>query len=115
MHAEGGGPLCDTDTQRQGLRLSAPGEDEHAELKRLRAEVTESRERQASQPPRRRIGWRTPVATLLIKFGCLLAPVSVLGVWSAKTTVAVVVIVMLLVLIELIGRPAARPQIADQP
>ncbi len=35
-------------------------------------------------PQRRRIGWRGPVATLLIVFGCLLAPVAVLGVWTAN-------------------------------
>jgi len=35
-------------------------------------------------PTRTRRGWRTPVATVLIILGCLLAPVSVLGVWSAN-------------------------------
>jgi hypothetical protein len=33
---------------------------------------------------RRRFGWRTPVATILIVIGCLLAPVSVLAVWAAN-------------------------------
>ena len=51
-------------------------EDERAELHRLRAEVAKSR--------RRRIGWRAPVATLLVLFGCVLAPVSVLGIWTAN-------------------------------
>jgi hypothetical protein len=42
-----------------------------------------------SRPPappgrRRRIGWRAPVATVLIVLGCLLAPVSVLAVWTAN-------------------------------
>ena len=40
------------------------------------------------QPPgparRRRIGWRTVVATILVIVGCLLAPVSVLAVWAAS-------------------------------
>jgi hypothetical protein len=33
---------------------------------------------------RRRFGWRTLVATILIVIGCLLAPVSVLAVWAAN-------------------------------
>ena len=58
--------------------------DERAELERLRAEVTELRGRRADRVRRRRIGWRTPVATLLIVIGCLLAPVSVMAVWTAN-------------------------------
>jgi hypothetical protein len=63
--------------------------DERAELQRLRAEVGELRaEHGASQriaPVRgRRRGWRTPVAAILIVVGCLLAPVSVLAVWTAN-------------------------------
>jgi hypothetical protein len=56
---------------------------ERAELERLRAEVAELRER----PPARqrpRIGWRGPVASLLIVLGCVLAPMSVLAVWTAN-------------------------------
>jgi hypothetical protein len=56
-------------------------QDERAELEHLRTEVTELRSRQV---PRRRIGWRAPVATVLIVIGCLLAPVAVVGVWSAN-------------------------------
>jgi hypothetical protein len=58
--------------------------DERAELERLRAQVTEMRGQGAREGARRRIGWRTPVATFLILVGCLLAPVSVLAVWSAN-------------------------------
>jgi hypothetical protein len=58
--------------------------DERAEIERLRAEVTALRDQRAGQGKRRRIGWRTPVATLLIVLGCLLAPVAVIGVWSAN-------------------------------
>src|SRR5450755_804699 len=66
---------------------SGPSLDEHAELERLRAEVsklqTEQTERAA--PARRpRIGWRSPVALVLIVVGCLLAPISVLAVWTAN-------------------------------
>lgn len=60
---------------------AAPGghslsEDERSELQRLRAEALKQR--------RRRFGWRAPVATLLIFLGCFLAPVSVLGIWTAN-------------------------------
>lgn len=61
---------------------SALGPDERAELDRLRAQVRELQARPLGRQ-RRRIGWRTPVATLLIVLGCLLAPVSVLAVWTA--------------------------------
>ena len=37
-----------------------------------------------AQARRRRLGWRAPVATVLIVLGCLLAPVSVLGIWTAN-------------------------------
>jgi hypothetical protein len=33
---------------------------------------------------RRRFSWRTPAASLLIILGCILAPLSVLGVWTAN-------------------------------
>jgi hypothetical protein len=59
------------------------GHDERAELERLRAEVSELRRGQGGQR-RRRFGWRAPVATLLIVIGCVLAPVSVVAVWTAN-------------------------------
>ena len=55
---------------------------ERAELESLRAEVRELRRPPAR--PRRRPGWRGPVATVLIVLGCILAPVSVLAVWTAN-------------------------------
>ncbi len=55
---------------------------ERAELEQLRAEVSELRAGRTKS--RRRVGWRTPVATLLIVIACLLAPLSVLGVWTAN-------------------------------
>lgn len=58
------------------------GPDERAELDRLRAEVRDLQER-AEGRAKHRIGWRGPVASLLIVLGCLLAPVSVLAVWTA--------------------------------
>jgi hypothetical protein len=59
-----------------------PSRDKQAEIDRLRAEVEQLRSKQAVR--RRRIGWRAPVATILIVLGCVLAPVAVLGVWSAN-------------------------------
>jgi hypothetical protein len=76
---------------RAGTVLS---DDERAELQRLRAQV----EALESQPPgglgqggppsgagvRRRNGWRAPLAAILIVLGCILAPISVMGVWTAN-------------------------------
>jgi hypothetical protein len=70
------------------------GADERAELEQLRAEVALLRSRPSPpEPPagrqtgasrRHRPGWRGPVATVLIVLGCVLAPVSVLAVWTAN-------------------------------
>jgi hypothetical protein len=83
--------LSDTGSERgSGDRASVAGapdlsQDERAELEHLRAEVSELRSHQPSEPPRRRrLGWRGPVATVLIVIGCILAPVSVVAVWSAN-------------------------------
>jgi len=61
-----------------------------AETARDEAEATEpgraggSGTGPAAQPPaRRKLGWRGPVSVLLIVLGCVLAPISVLGVWTA--------------------------------
>ena len=68
--------------------------DERAELERLRAEVAELRSQAAAgpavtepppvaAPPRpRRQRWRSIVATLFIVIGCILAPISVVAVWT---------------------------------
>jgi hypothetical protein len=68
-----------TASASRGLPL---GPDERAELDQLRAEVLDLRG-PAKGRPRRRPGWRGPISTLLIVLGCLLAPVSVLAVWTA--------------------------------
>lgn len=73
MSAEGNVPA----PEREALSL-----DERVELEALRHEVTELRGRPV--PKRRRSSWRTPVATVLIALGCLVAPISVLGVWTAN-------------------------------
>jgi hypothetical protein len=71
-------------------------EDEHAELERLRTEVRELREQAPGQGdgeedsqggPRGKARpgrWRAVVAAVAITLGCVLAPVSVLGVWAAN-------------------------------
>jgi len=61
-----------------------PSREEQAEIDRLRAEVERLRGEKASTVRRRRIGWRAPVATILIVLGCVLAPLAVVGVWSAN-------------------------------
>jgi hypothetical protein len=68
-----------------------PGPDERAELERLRAENAQLRSRPepanghaGGAKRRHRPGWRGPVAVLLIVLGCVLAPVSVIAVWTAN-------------------------------
>ena len=69
------------DNAAQAAGLS---QDERAELERLRIEVTELRRERSDRPRRRRISWRAPVSALLIVIGCVLAPLSVVGVWTAN-------------------------------
>lgn len=57
---------------------------ERAELERLRTEVTQLHTQPGKSAPRRRIGWRGPVAVLLIVLGCVLAPLSVVAVWTSN-------------------------------
>src|SRR5690348_6497029 len=59
-------------------------QDERAELERLRAQTAELSRQQATTPRRKRIGWRAPLATVLIVLGCVLGPVAVLGVWAGN-------------------------------
>jgi hypothetical protein len=54
--------------------------DERAELDRLRAENQELRA--GAHPPRRRIRWRSVIAVVLLVFGCVGVPVSLLAVWT---------------------------------
>jgi uncharacterized membrane protein SirB2 len=60
---------------------------ERAELERLRAEVAELQAHppgQTGSGRRTHLGWRAPLATVLIVVGCLLAPLSVFAVWTAN-------------------------------
>jgi hypothetical protein len=95
---EAAGPAAGTEgTKAAGDTAAsvAPAEDEHAELVRLRAEVGELREKtrgleQARGTQARRQAppaggrWRAPVAAVCIVLACVLAPVSVVGVWAAS-------------------------------
>jgi len=85
--------LSETDSEPDGTagadglgqdEHAEPEQDEHAELERLRTEVDELRHQQTTQKRRRRVSWRTPVSALLIVIGCVLAPLSVIGVWTAN-------------------------------
>jgi hypothetical protein len=62
------------------------GGDERAELEQLRAQVAEMHSQLSSAPPKRRhrVGWRAPVSVVLIVLGCVLAPLSVIAVWTAN-------------------------------
>jgi len=77
-HTEG--PAADGSGPSRDEQIEA----EQREIERLRAEVDELRTHQAAPAGRRRRGWRTPVAVVLIFLGCLLAPISVLAVWTAN-------------------------------
>ena len=77
--------MTETDSNPDGAgQATGLNKDERAELERLRTEVTDLRGKQSGRPSRRRISWRTPVSALLIVIGCVLAPVAVVGVWTAN-------------------------------
>ncbi len=76
-HAE---PSQDEHAEPSQDKPAELSQDERAELQRLRAESTDRK----GQKRRRRIGWRAPLATVVIVIGCLLAPVSVVAVWTAN-------------------------------
>jgi len=81
------GPATETPGAVAGERAEPADEDEQAELERLRAEVKDLRGRSATAPApakHKRGRWRAPVASLLIVLGCVLAPLSVAGVWAAQ-------------------------------
>ena len=76
--------MSDTDEgQSRAPASEDPGPGGRAELEAPHAEAAEPGG-QPRQARRRRFSWRTPVASLLIILGCILAPVSVLAVWTAN-------------------------------
>ena len=70
-------------SEGQAPSSEGPGSGEHREREAPDAEVAEPRGR-PRRARRRRFSWRTPVAALLIILGCILAPLAVLGVWTAN-------------------------------
>ena len=62
---------------------NGPSVDEQAELERG-AEAAAPHTEQATPRRRPHTGWRAPVSVVLIVVGCLLAPLSVLAVWTAN-------------------------------
>src|SRR5262252_1116135 len=77
--------MAATDSEPGGTAQDAGlSKDERTELERLRTEVDELRTQRSAQKRRRRVSWRTPVSALLIVIGCILAPLSVIGVWTAN-------------------------------
>ncbi|MGN6792271.1 MAG: hypothetical protein ACTHJW_07745 [Streptosporangiaceae bacterium] len=77
-------------TGRGGVGLATDkgsAEASQADLAQLRAQIGQLQDqltRARRQAGKRRLGWRGPVAVLLIVLGCVLAPMSVLGVWTAN-------------------------------
>ncbi len=55
-------------------------DDERAEHERLRQENLTLRT--SGRPPRRRVRWRSVIAAVLLVLGCLLAPLSLVAVWT---------------------------------
>jgi hypothetical protein len=76
--------VSDTDEgQGQPPASEDPGPGGRAELKAPHAKVAEPGG-QPRQARSRRFSWRTPVAAVLIVAGCILAPLSVVAVWTAN-------------------------------
>src|SRR6266566_1298241 len=67
----------------QAAANKGPGSGQRPEPEASPAEAAEPRGR-PQQARRHRFSWRTPVAALLIFAGCVLAPISVLAVWTAN-------------------------------
>ena len=82
--------MSDTSSEPRPATVSQElSQDERAELERLRAEAADAASLRAEITRLRsqgtggahsRISWRTPVAIVLIVVGCILAPLSVLGI-----------------------------------
>ncbi|HUK68747.1 MAG TPA: hypothetical protein VLW50_08350, partial [Streptosporangiaceae bacterium] len=69
--------------QDQAPARESLGPGNRAEPEASHAEAAEPTG-QPRKPRRHRLGWRAPVAAVLIILGCILAPLSVLGAWTAN-------------------------------
>jgi hypothetical protein len=70
-----------------GAGAGALSGDERAELEHLRDEVAQihgGEDHPAAPARRKHNGWRAPVSVVLIVIGCILAPLSVVAVWTAN-------------------------------
>jgi hypothetical protein len=70
-----------------GAGAGALSGDERAELQHLREEVAQrhgGEDHPAAPARRKHNGWRAPVSVVLIVIGCILAPLSVVAVWTAN-------------------------------
>ncbi|HEX9064987.1 MAG TPA: hypothetical protein VF843_07750, partial [Streptosporangiaceae bacterium] len=75
--------------QDELAQAKADATQAHAEATQAQAAASQAKAdaAQAGRRPaggRRKLGWRGPVSAILIVLGCVLAPVSVLGVWTAN-------------------------------
>ena len=70
-------------SEGQAAAGEGPGSGKRPERQTAPAEQAEPRGR-PPQARRHRFSWRTPVAVLLIVAGCVLAPISVVAVWTAN-------------------------------
>jgi hypothetical protein len=77
--------VADLRSREDGLRQQEAGlRRQESDLHIREAELHDREAAVVSGARRHRVGWRTPVASVLIVIGCLLAPVSVVAVWSAN-------------------------------
>jgi hypothetical protein len=78
--------MSDADRPAEGPAGTGSGLslDQSAELERQRAQASTPHTERATRGRRPHVGWRAPVAIILIVVGCLLAPLSVLAVWTAN-------------------------------
>jgi hypothetical protein len=77
--------VADLRSREAGLRQQEAGlRQQESDLHVREAELRDREAAVVSGARRHRVSWRTPVASVLIVLGCLLAPVSVVAVWSAN-------------------------------
>ena len=82
MSDTGSGPGSKADDPGTS-QAGQPAPGEQAGPEQFRAEAAEPHDGQAGRR-RRRGRWRAPAAVVLIVLGCVLAPVAVIGVWTAN-------------------------------
>ena len=81
---DGPGEVEQLRTEVRNLKSELARERQQADVARRQADEARAASAGAVARARPRLGWRGPVCVLLIVVGCVLAPVSVLGVWAAN-------------------------------